>query len=232
MLNYDKEATTTSLEQLDQQIQQLQQQLPIVIDVPLGFDTDTCLAFTTTSTDGDDDATFEKVKECKTTIISITAHPSLDGTAIVQVQPNTGRPHQLRKHLQHVNLCIANDERYGGSMKKMTSGSDDTYATTSIEMEEGNVKCNSKDEEALVVAYSSSQPNKSDERTSKSATLASLPSGDIQSSTFDKDCSSCMNPSSHSNVSSGSGIWLHSFRYEFPSLNLMFETPIPDWVRY
>ena len=27
-----------------------------------------------------------------------------------------------------------------------------------------------------------------------------------------------------------SGIWLHSYRYEFPSLNLTFETPIPDWA--
>ena len=237
--NDNNEATSSStLEQLHQQIQQLQRQIPIVIDVPLGFDTDTCLAFTTTAaTSGDNNthAAEEKVKECKTTIISITAHPSSDGTAIVQVQPNTGRPHQLRKHLQHVNLCIANDERYGGSTKRTTAlGSDDTDATTSTGEMKGYEDSNNKDdEEALgLLTYSSSQPYKNDESTVNSVSASLLE--EIQSSTFDKDCSSCMNPSSHSNNSnsSGSGIWLHSFRYEFPSLNLTFETPIPDWVRY
>ena len=91
-------------------VKQLQEQLPIVIDEPLGFNTSTCLATTsTTHTEAD-----VKVKECKTTIISVTTHPAMDGTAILKLQPNTGRPHQLRKHLQHINFSIANDERYGG----------------------------------------------------------------------------------------------------------------------
>ena len=171
-------------------VKQLQEQLPIVIDEPLGFNTDTCLATTTTHTDDD-----VKVKECKTTIISVTEHSSMDGTAILQVQPNTGRPHQLRKHLQHINLSIANDIRYGG---KNIMTTDMTAATTTSK--------------------------KNDERINSSP--SSFP--------FDKDCSFCTSFSNDDdnqvNKSSSSNIWLHSYRYEYPSLNLTFETSIPDWA--
>lgn len=172
-------------------VKQLQEQLPIVIDEPLGFNTNTCLA-TTTTTHTEDDV---KVKECKTTIISVTAHSSMDGTAILQVQPNTGRPHQLRKHLQHINLSIANDIRYGGRNIMTT---DMTAATTTSK--------------------------RNDESINNSP--SSFP--------FDKDCSFCTSYSKNNdnqvNKSSSSNIWLHSYRYEFPSLKLTFETSIPDWA--
>lgn len=173
----------------DASVKQLQEQLPIIIDEPLGFNTDTCLA-TTSHTEDD-----VKVKECKTTIISVTAHPSMDGTAILQMQPKTGRPHQLRKHLQHINLSIANDIRYGGNNILTT---DITAATTTSK--------------------------KNDESTNSSP----------PSFSFDKDCSFCTSYSKNNdnqvNKSSRNGIWLHSYRYEFPSLNLTFETSIPDWA--
>jgi len=37
-----------------------------------------------------------------------------DGTFLVHVQPVTGRTHQIRAHLQHAGLPIANDVTYGG----------------------------------------------------------------------------------------------------------------------
>ena len=36
---------------------------------------------------------------------------------MLEVQPKTGRKHQIRKHLEHVGLPIANDQRYGGTVR-------------------------------------------------------------------------------------------------------------------
>ena len=106
--------------------------LPSVIDVPLGFDARSCLAVVADSdikneTDNENNNNTGNdgygTKACTTTIVRCLddddddgCHRN-DGTKVLEVQPKTGRKHQIRKHLEHVGLPIANDQRYGGTVR-------------------------------------------------------------------------------------------------------------------
>ena len=50
-----------------------------------------------------------------TTIISLVK--SKDNECVVRCEPKTGRTHQIRLHLQHLNIPIRNDKCYGGKLE-------------------------------------------------------------------------------------------------------------------
>jgi hypothetical protein len=170
-------------------------------------------------------------KACKTTIVNCKRRKD-DGTAILQVQPNTGRKHQFQKQLQHVGLCIANDERYGGNVdekKDRMSAFWDKEVVLSSASSSSSKPSNTADSGDI------------DTRTSSTRRRAPLPLEELLSASFTEGCSFCtlgknLFESAKTDgekilgPSVSTGIWLHSWRYEFPTLDLSFETPIPEWA--
>ena len=78
--------------------------LPLTIDEALGFDAAKSMAFVASKgTPGTKEAT---------TIVQDCLLKMADGTAVVSVRILTGRKHQIRCHLQHAGIPIANDNRY------------------------------------------------------------------------------------------------------------------------
>eukprot|EP00536_Pseudo-nitzschia_multiseries_P012130 jgi/Psemu1/207778/e_gw1.447.8.1 len=203
--------------------------LPRDIAVPLGFDRSTSMAVAVTMDDVEDETVGEdegsppgnnrniSAKPARTTILEVLVPDLGDGTAVIAVRPNTGRKHQIRKHLQHAGIPIANDDRYGGDSSSSSSSS---YDGTTLRSVYGLPN----PPPALVRFFH----DRTAEGCRHCSYLNSLLLGE--------------EPSHHGNEGrrrrSGTTegpvlsrpIWLHSWRYEFPSLDLSFEAPPPDWA--
>jgi len=114
-----------------------------------------------------------------------------DGTALIAVEPLTGRMHQIRCHLAHAGFPIANDVKYGGVVKER--------------------------------GPSIYQDNTAGELR-----------GMLQSH-FREGCETCtyflrVVDGDEPAPRLSEGIWLHSWRYEFPTLGLTLEAPLPLWA--
>ena len=78
----------------------------ITVDEPLGFDRKLCVT-SVTSRDN------PQAKQAITLFQRLSYHEA-SNTSVVLAKPKTGRTHQIRAHLAHLNHPIANDFRYGG----------------------------------------------------------------------------------------------------------------------
>ena len=172
--------------------------LPHVIDEALGFDGAKSMAFVASrGTPGTKEAT---------TIVQECLRQMRDGTAIVSIRILTGRKHQIRCHLQHAGIPIANDYRYC----------------------DGNIEASAGE----AGAYTSSQQN-------MSAFGMPHPPDQVRELYAlgnDKYCEHC---SFVRDLFAGKrgfgpnvmeGIWLHCWKYGFPTLGLKFESPLPNWA--
>ena len=172
--------------------------LPFEIEVPLGFDTSIACAVVDLSAKG---------KASRTIILAVMVEGSLDDeTCVIAVRPHTGRKHQLRKHLAHVGLPIANDTKYN------TDGNNNGCSLSSEKISAFGLPNPPKQ---LVKLYESHQVDHCDHckyirRLLQQTTKISA---------------------SGTGPSVSQPIWLHSWRYKFPSLGLSFEATPPEWAQ-
>lgn len=173
--------------------------LPFEINVPLGFDTSISCAVVDVSTKG---------KASRTSILAaLMAEGSLDdGTVVIAVRPHTGRKHQLRKHLAHVGLPIANDSKYN-----IVGGVRDCSFSPSKISAFGLPNPPNQ----LIKLYESHYLDHCDHCKYIRRLLDPTPNKIV----------------SETGPSVNQPIWLHSWRYKFPSLGLFFEAPPPEWAR-
>lgn len=172
--------------------------LPHVIDEALGFDGAKSMAFVASrGTPGTKEAT-TIVKEC--------LRQMGNGTAIVSIRILTGRKHQIRCHLQHAGIPIANDYRYCAGNNEASAG--EAGANTGRQQN--------------ISAFGMPHP------PDQVRELYALGN--------DKNCEHC---SFVRDLFAGKrgfgpnvmeGIWLHCWKYGFPTLDLKFESPLPNWA--
>ena len=188
--------------------------LPMVIDAPIAWDTATSAAvvmganFVQNQGAGN---TIVKAKRSKTVITkcfgkTMLFHDSASQTqpsymALIAIQPRTGRKHQIRCHLQHVGLPIANDKKYGG----IAASPSLVPFPPSAEM----ISCS---------------PSSACQEQRLPAFFAGH---------FVDTCTHCHEgkDGDATRAKPARGVWLHSWRYEFPTLDLCFETSLPDWAK-
>ena len=172
--------------------------LPFEVEVPLGFDTSMACAVVDFSAKG---------KASRTSILAVMVEGSLDDeTCVIAVRPHTGRKHQLRKHLAHVGLPIANDTKYN------TDGNNNGCSLSSEKISAFGLPTPPKQ---LVKLYESHQLDHCDH----CKYIRRL----LQQTT--------KKPASDTGPSVSQPIWLHSWRYKFPSLGLSFEATPPEWAQ-
>ncbi|CAJ1965337.1 unnamed protein product [Cylindrotheca closterium] len=184
-------------------------QLPLTIETQMGFDNSKSLAYVVEedtskkdakSTNGDN-GKYSKtvVQECLRTIKE-------DNTAIVTIRLFTGRKHQIRCHLQHVGLSIANDHRYGGKQRAPPLSAFDLPNPRKELMD------------MLRKAWKEGQ-------SKSNCTFCEF------EQTLLKEASSQISKNERLGPSVNTGIWLHSWKYAFPTLGMEFEAPLPQWAR-
>lgn len=182
--------------------------LPLTVDEALGFDAAKAMAFVTSKgTPGTKEAT---------TIVQECLLKMGDGTAVVSVRILTGRKHQIRCHLQHAGIPIANDYRYCARVGIAEEGGEYT----------------GEDSSAI------QQLNK---RQSTSAFGMPHPPYELKelyeiNDVVENNCEHC---SFTRDLFAGKrgfgphvmeGIWLHCWKYSFPTLGLNFGSPLPHWA--
>ena len=143
-----------------------------------------------------------------TTIVHECLHKMNDGTAIVTVRILTGRKHQIRCHLQHAGIPIANDYRYHAGVGEHSSAA----------------VAQQQKEQQQISAFG--MPNPPD------------PLKELYETSYcvDNNCEHC---SFIRDLFAGEGglgphimegIWLHCWKYSFPTLGLKFVSPLPQWA--
>jgi len=188
------------------------EKLPFDVEIPLGFDKSRGCAFADFSKSG---------KPSRTSILAVLVPPlDHDGTCVIAVRPHTGRKHQLRKHLSHIGLPIANDVKYNTMHDGYCFESPKTVSAFGlpnppkelVKLFEGSylshcAHCN-------YVRNLLGSISKQTETTNLK--LTSSPNTEVSG----KGIGPCVSQP----------IWLHSWRYEFPSLGLSFEAHPPAWA--
>ncbi len=186
--------------------------LPFDVEIPLGFDKSRGYAFADFSKSG---------KPSRTSILAVLTPPlDHDGTCVIAVRPHTGRKHQLRKHLSHVGLPIANDAKYNtidesycfDSPKKVSAFGLPNPPKELVILFEDNyfsdcAHCNYVRD---LLKGKSNETETIDQKVASSHALELA----------GKDIGPCVSQP----------IWLHSWRYKFQSLGLSFEAPPPAWA--
>eukprot|EP00929_Paragymnodinium_shiwhaense_P006870 TRINITY_DN110822_c0_g1_i1.p1 TRINITY_DN110822_c0_g1~~TRINITY_DN110822_c0_g1_i1.p1 ORF type:complete len:377 (-),score=65.64 TRINITY_DN110822_c0_g1_i1:492-1622(-) len=129
-------------------------------------------------------------KPSTTVIVQLIAEFS-DGTALLEVEPLSGRMHQIRCHLAHIGCPIANDVKYGAVPQ---------HRRRRIYDEPENLELRAM----LKRHYKAG--------CDACAFFEDVVEGRREPPEIDE------------------GIWLHSWRYEFPSMGLKFEAPMPPWA--
>ena len=172
--------------------------LPLTIDEALGFDAAKSMAFVASKgTPG--------MKEA-TTIVQDCLLKMADGTAVVSVRILTGRKHQIRCHLQHAGIPIANDNRYCDGVGIA---------------EEGGEQLNKRQG---ISAFGMPHPPYQVKELYESNDVA------------ENNCEHCLFTR---DLFAGKrrfgpcvmeGIWLHCWKYSFPTLGLNFDSPLPHWA--
>jgi 23S rRNA-/tRNA-specific pseudouridylate synthase len=174
---------------------------PMDVEPPLSYDGSTGCSFV-------DDV---HGKPARTTVLAVLVPRLDDGTCVVAVRPHTGRKHQLRNHLAHIGLPIANDEKYNPHYSKPapTNGGVSAFGLPDPPQELVNLFGDRFVEHCDHCQYA---------RRLLATRVATRPSGREDTTT------TTLGPT----VSQP--IWLHSWRYEFPTLGLSFTAPPPEWA--
>ena len=177
--------------------------LPLTIDSALGFDAAQSIAYVAAKgTRGAKDAT---------TIVQECLRKMDDGTAVVSVRILTGRKHQIRCHLQHAAMPIANDHRYccAGAVVEGDSGE--------------NLSSTEQQQHQQISAFGMPRPP---------IELKEL----YEKNYAEDNCQHCIFVRDLFAGKRGGGpnvmenIWLHCWKYSFPTLGLKFESPLPHWA--
>ena len=192
--------------------------LPHTIDEALGFDGAKSMAFVASKgTPG--------TKEAKT-IVQECLRNMGDGTAIVSVRILTGRKHQIRCHLQHAGIPIANDYRYCAAGIEASAGEAGTCAGTGEGSLPSSIQQLNTCRQQNISAFGMPHPFHQVRELYES----NYALGD------DTNCDHC---SFIRYLFAGKrgfgphvmeGIWLHCWKYSFPTLGLKFESPLPHWA--
>eukprot|EP00469_Lotharella_globosa_P001443 CAMPEP_0167805814 /NCGR_PEP_ID=MMETSP0111_2-20121227/21423_1 /TAXON_ID=91324 /ORGANISM="Lotharella globosa, Strain CCCM811" /LENGTH=212 /DNA_ID=CAMNT_0007703081 /DNA_START=193 /DNA_END=831 /DNA_ORIENTATION=+ len=199
-------------------------QKSIETDAPLGFDKRHQKAF----------VDYDNGRPSVTRVESVRYNPQ-DNTSLVLCYPLTGRQHQIRAHLNHLNHPIANDVKYGGSTERVE-------VITAYHHTNTNTNTTNTNTAAAAAAAAASSKN----RTSGGGGSNALASTDTDKNSLlselegylDLQCPRCswvVDALSdvipvHQKPKVLSGIWLHSLRYEFPNLNRTFKATAPSWA--
>ena len=174
--------------------------LPLSIEAPLGFDSSNGICLVDPL----------RGKPSSTTVLSVLVPKLDDGTCVVAVRPHTGRKHQLRKHLAHAGIPIANDEKYNKNknMNNSSTGREVPARVSAFGLP------NPPNE--LVRLFEDRYLEHCDHCRYARRLLGA--NGQRQPTTED------------TGPTVSRPIWLHSWRYEFPSLGLSFEASPPEWA--
>jgi len=180
--------------------------LPLIVDEALTFDGAKSMArVAPKGTPGAKEAT---------TIVEECLQKLKDGTAVVAVRILTGRKHQIRCHLQHAGIPIANDHRYCAGVGVVTK--DDAGEGTSCIQQQG--------QQLRTSAFGMPHPP----HELKELYEANYATED--------NCEHCSFVRELFAGERGLGphvmesIWLHCWKYSFPTLALNFESPLPHWA--
>lgn len=184
--------------------------LPHTIDEALDFDGAKSMAFVAPKgTPGTKEAT---------TIVQECLRNMGDGTAIVSLRILTGRKHQIRCHLQHSGIPIANDYRYCTGVG--IAGEAGTYTG------EGSLpSIQQLNNQQNISAFG--MPHPPDQLR------------ELYESNYALGNDNCEHCSFIRNLFAGKRgfgphvkgkIWLHCWKYSFPTLGLKFESPLPRWA--
>eukprot|EP00980_Cylindrotheca_fusiformis_P022270 scaffold9172_cov128-Cylindrotheca_fusiformis.AAC.2 len=175
--------------------------LPLTVENHLLFDKSKSIAYVSTMNGTNNN----NGKLSKTTILECLKVFKEDNTALVTIRIHTGRKHQIRCHLQYLNLPIANDGQYGG-----------------------RVTPREKEEESSISAFGMPDPPRELMEMLQSAWVDEEENGRCEFCQFEKDL--LLGKGNRVGPSVNPGIWLHSWIYEFPTLGLKFEAPLPEWA--
>ena len=136
-------------------------------------------------------------------------YDAASSTSLVQCEPVTGRPHQIRAHLQHLGHAIANDVAYGGVRE------------AADERAPPQPRGLAYVDDALGSLRAMLLDSARDWCPECSHCLARL-----------RPVSAAANQDDSVQAVAADGIWLHSLRYQFVELPDMpvFETPLPAFA--
>lgn len=124
-----------------------------------------------------------------------------NGTVVLVIQLTTGRKHQIRCHLSEVGMPIVGDAKYGGPI-------DDEFVDPEARRSR--------------LVFDANEP-----RLCKFYQQYFVPN--CQRCQFARKCFAGTERSP-ALTNSSVQICLHAWKYEFPSLNMSFESPLPAWA--
>ncbi|KAL3939365.1 MAG: hypothetical protein SGBAC_005905 [Bacillariaceae sp.] len=194
--------------------------LPLTIETKMGFDDNTTsLAYVVEEAEEEEEESSTPTAEAtstgcggsgggdgkhsKTVVQNCLRFIEEDSTAVVTIRLFTGRKHQIRCHLQYVGLPIANDHRYGGRRRIPPLSAF------------GLPKPQTELTQMLQEAWKEGQSN---------CTFCEFEQNLLKESSLLKVSDERLGPSVNT------GIWLHSWKYGFPTWDMEFEAPLPHWA--
>lgn len=192
--------------------------IPFDIEIPLNYDRSRGCAVADFS---------ERGKPSRTSVLTVLVKATdREGTCVIAVRPHTGRKHQLRKHLSHVGLPIANDVKYNNINVIDDSG----CSFGSPRMVSAFGLPNPPRE--LVKLFEDHYLDSCDHCKYVQELLGTAAVKQIKPLS-EKRLSAVASEASRETIgpSISQPIWLHSWRYQFPSLGLSFEAPPPEWAQ-
>lgn len=163
-----------------------------------------------------------------TTIFRRLGEALPDGTILVQCEPQTGYRHQIRAHLASLGWPIVHDAAYGGHGGGNTTSTSNTAAPLRafVDDDMGTLRRALVDDPAVwrpwcpkcqwtrSILSSTTQSQEQQQPPREESTVPTTPSSIEVGIAVD-----------------AAGIWLHSYRYVIPSLNLDVVAPLPDWAK-